>query len=498
MKQAAFLLAALAFCIGCTAQTLPSQAEVADMPNECGKYLYPDSTIGQLRHIVDSLNLRYKSCDKDRICLSKWQGRAHYVSLEKGNIKQAKKDLEGGMSLGVFLKKYPAAKLQKNLLVVLAQNRKGNDSAVFFETVALDEQYEHWFKMDRTVYMAQQSLQGKWVLDYTPKSEYDGASLEALFFTADLAQRALPEKYSQLIAYADCMVDTTAQVYLSDKDGSFAYYERDTTAIDSILHYLQLSLNEPVYEDTAFDEVRYGQYRQAHDLWVKNQKFKKADSLFAHDAKCQTMFERALATALEKGGSDDAFEELVERYDGPAKALLLKRKRRVVGRCSMDNSPIMHATHIARLSAAAVNWEVFLRSHLNILNDRFDRVTDGSYAWAGRGTYLPELEALHINVLDLLLGISLHFDNASDNHYWGSIRRVGRALSETNQPQETETALLAAIGDKGLDDYNRVLFYYIYVNYIYHKLGEEKKVIAQKLDAAAVNKLPAYIAATGR
>ena len=83
------------------------------------------------------------------------------------------------------------------------------------------------------------------------------------------------------------------------------------------------------------------------------------------------------------------------------------RETRVVGSCSMDSSPREHAINIAMLSAETTDWSVFLRAHLDIMNDRFDRVSDGSYAWKDRNTYIKELEQLDINVSDLIFGKSL-------------------------------------------------------------------------------------------
>ncbi|MBK7503592.1 MAG: hypothetical protein IPI52_00240, partial [Bacteroidetes bacterium] len=75
------------------------------------------------------------------------------------------------------------------------------------------------------------------------------------------------------------------------------------------------------------------------------------------------------------------------------------RSTKVVGGCSQDSRPREHAINIAMLSAEVTNWEVFLKSHLDIMNDRFDRMSDGSYAYAQRKTYIKELEELDINVL---------------------------------------------------------------------------------------------------
>lgn len=97
------------------------------------------------------------------------------------------------------------------------------------------------------------------------------------------------------------------------------------------------------------------------------------------------------------------------------------RHQLVYGFCSQDQSPRIHAMNIATLSAETIHWDIFLRSHLNILNDRFIRNSDASYAYQYRQTYIRELEELDINVVDLLLGTALRLDNASDGHYYSSI-----------------------------------------------------------------------------
>jgi hypothetical protein len=94
------------------------------------------------------------------------------------------------------------------------------------------------------------------------------------------------------------------------------------------------------------------------------------------------------------------------------------RSTRVIGRCSQDDSPREHAVNIALLSAETNNWEVFIKAHLDILNDSFDRMSDGSYAWNRRKTYIREIEDLNIDVEDLILGISLRIENPENNSQW--------------------------------------------------------------------------------
>lgn len=159
----------------------------------------------------------------------------------------------------------------------------------------------------------------------------------------------------------------------------------------------------------------------------------------------------------------------------------------------MDISPRIHTFNIAKLSAETINWEVFLRSHLDIMNDRFDRVSDASYAWEQRKTYIKEIELLDINVLDLLLGISLRIDNPNKNHYYGSIGRIGNALSETKNSNEIETKMLQMISDNQLDDYNRILIYYLFLNYNNSLKNQEKQITNKQKLSEAVKNLPHFI-----
>ncbi|WP_344930460.1 hypothetical protein [Aquimarina addita] len=175
------------------------------------------------------------------------------------------------------------------------------------------------------------------------------------------------------------------------------------------------------------------------------------------------------------------------------KLLDMMRSTKVVGGCSMDSRPREHAIHIALLSAETTNWEVFLKSHLDIMNDRFDRMSDGSYAWAERKTYIKELEELDINVVDLLIGISFRIENPSTNHYYGRIGSLGRAISESKNKEQFKKQMLSMIEDSELDDYNRVLTYFLYISYnksLENEVEQKENLIQLK---QSINKMPVYL-----
>lgn len=175
------------------------------------------------------------------------------------------------------------------------------------------------------------------------------------------------------------------------------------------------------------------------------------------------------------------------------KLLDTMRSIKVIGSCSMDESPRIHAVNIALLSAETTNWEVFLKSHLDILNDRFERSTDASYAREQRNTYIKELEELNINVVDLILGTSLRIENQAKNHYYGNISRLGRAIAESKYKKEFKEEILKMIEDDKLDDYNRAIAYFLFENLNYYTIDKtEQKNNTEELKNS-IHNLPNHL-----
>lgn len=392
-------------------QSLIAQSgEFEQFPNGL---IYSENTMNKLSHIVDSLNIKYKNCDLTKTFYSKSQTIGHRIKLDEGDIIEARKNIEEGMSFLNFKEKYKHAKIDENVLVVRYKYKNYDDEDVVeFSEISLNSGYGFKIIKDKKLNNFNETLKSNWIYDYTGKTEYWNESIEAFYFPEEFKAVALSEKYAKMIGYADCLIDTTATKFKEN-------------------------LNE--------DRV------ELPKNWTELSTNKQANLL----------------------------EEM--------------RGTRVVGFCSQDNRPREHAINIAMLSAETANWEVFLRAHLDIMNDRFERASDGSYAYGQRKTYIKELEELDINVNDLILGICLRIGNPSKNHYYGSISRIGRALSETKNKDEIENNLLSMIDDNTLDDYNRVLAYFLYDNYIYNLENEElkaKNIIKLK---KSVSSLPYYL-----
>ena len=444
--------------------------------------MYSDTTMKQLKFIVDSLNLKFRACDLNKTYYAKQQAIAHYVHLEKGNLSRAKTDMEAGIPFKEFLKKYPKSKVEEALLVVRFsyQNYSGEDVVEFS---SLLKEHEIIIADDKKPYI--QPMLSEWLSG----SASSGKSVFGFYFITEFQKKPLPEPYARMVQYADCMVDTTVQVFKEEAQRTGVRYDHDRPLqVAKFMSYVDEKTNKPKY-----DEDNSKEYWKEYEAW-ESQLFSLTDQKLARDAEFQKLLEKAVDEALKKGGSDEWFESFVGRYYSRKTELELKRGRVVVGGCSMDDSPRIHAREIAILSAETVSWEIFLRAHLDIMNDRFERVSDGSYAWAGRSTYIKELEELDINVIDLILGISLRVENPSQNHYYGSIGRLGRALAETENRAILEAKMLEMIEDETLDSYNRIILCYLFMNYSYHLKDDDTKTQGLKKLKKAIKSLPHYLA----
>ncbi|MBL0736934.1 hypothetical protein JI750_08580 [Flavobacterium sp. GN10] len=482
--------------------------------------IYSESSVSKLKHIVDSLNLKFKVCEFNKTFRSYGQAKANFVEVQKADVIEAKKDLEKGISYSDFKAKYDKALFDENLIILKSnQTNYKNEEQVEFSSLPLGEKDEQNITRNKKeIDSYNNNFREKWVFEYQEKKSYSKESLKAFYFIDEFKTKPLSEKYARLIQYSDCLVDTTAQVFYDNaKDSGVRYGDSTPSKAVNFESYVEKVLKRPSFsyeklsilysngldgkskektkEQLAQKEIvkkEYDEFNAKMKKW-QAERLTRIDSLRTKDKNFDVMLREALVEAKMTKVSDDTFEEYVERYIGKEDVLELKRNRRVIGGCSMDNSPRVHAQNIAVLSAETIKWEIFLRSHLNIMNDRFDRVSDGSYAQGERQTYIKEIEVLDINVLDLILGISLRVDNPSKNHYYSSINRVGRALSESSNPELIETSLLNMIKDSDLDDYNRVLMYYLFDNYNYNLKDDNLKKKNESKLQVAVASMPDYI-----
>ena len=425
----------------------------------------------QLQLIVDSLNLKFKRCDLTKKYYTVKQGKAIQITVKGKSARKVLQDVINGIQPDVLISKYPLAEVQRNLLLlVFNYTTDDNEDIAHYKTETLDEEDGVAIKLGVNDKYGTRERTGNFVYYYSKETKYSDEYIELIFITEEPAVKELPEKYARMILYTECMVDTTQGIYLETAQNSGRWFYRQAEEqSEKAVHY-KAFLNY-IDENTKNIEAYYTIDTSLEDRWYLMDSCKKVfiKEKLSGEKRFKRLLEAAVIEVLQNNiPSNSEFEDYTAEYYSKKDALTMKRNRKVFGSCSMDNSPRVHAMSIAVLAAESISWEVFLRAHLDIMNDRFDRASDGSYAWAGRGTYIKEIEELNIEVQELLLGISLRISNPSKNHYYGNISRLGRALAETQNRIALEEQILSMIQDPLLDIYNRILMHYLFLNYTYY------------------------------
>lgn len=483
-----FLLPVLILTIGASAQRY-----------EFHKYdnglIYPDTTLAKLKPIADSLQLAFPKVALNKKYLSQLHIKAHFVSFSKNKpqVLEAIKDILANIPFHQFEQKYPDAEFKKELLIIKSKyvnHQKKNITG--FSSIQPGNSRSYNLKFKDTPGEHDKPLQGKWLCDYDTIGS--SPSLKAFYCIEEFSPKPLPDYYAKWIQYATYLTDTIGVFHYPDTftnenceyDWDCDY--NDSSAVGVFIAYMYSATQKPPAYSRIGDDYQ-NKFKEWYAVWPM-----RLDSLYRNDPQFDMLLAEAIKVAIVQGNSTYELEACAQRYYNPGVVLELKRNHNIMGSSSTDRSPRGHTLNIATLSADIYNWPIFLRSHLNLLNDNFTRKTDGSYAWEERNTFIKELEVFDIHVTDLLLGTALRIDNPGNHHYYGKIMRIGRALSETSQPAEVENKLLQMISDKHLDDYNRILMYYVFTNYNKRLKDKVRKTQNDEKLLVAVKALPNYLA----
>lgn len=441
--------------------------------------IYDTTTMERLGMIVDSLNLEFKTCDLAHPYYSQEQGLAIVVDIPSNKAKNL---IHNNASIEDYKRQYPKAVLDENVWIIKFRYTNYQDNDVI-EYSGLPEGYGSAYSITLK-YKSKNDKNNGWVID---QENYRA------FYLKGLRSTEIPNEYARYVQYVDCMIDTTAQVFFPSAETQAYQQVEENSNADDFVKWARQFPGRPLHEDYEHHgDDAYKLFSNAIQTW-DSLRLIDLDKRMQQNVYWYDKLLKAKDEAINDGNSDETIEFYVARYISKADALTMKRSRRVMGGCSMDLSPRYHAMKISTLAAETAQWDIFLRSHLDVMNDRFERRSDGSYAWEERRTYLRELEELDINAIDLLLGISLRVKNTSDNHYQGSISRVGRALTDARNRNEVEKRLLKMIDDGNLDPYNRVLFAYLYANYAHNLDSQPLKEQKMKRLKTTIGNWPEYM-----
>lgn len=460
--------------------------------------IYSNQAIIRLKQIADSLHTLHPNGAIDHNYRSVLQTRGHYLwidTLAEEALAFVKTDPE----FGFFIKKHPPSTTIDNLLLTKTPRKNEQNEDAFWY-------YSHPVQKDIVAPNKERHITtgvaGRWVYKFYDMSGYQQSSALMLFYLAQpFADRPMPPKYVKLLQYVDLLIDTTSLFRPNAQNNyyrnQYNFYGKtgNLPAADAFYAYIELSPEFP--EKLKQRKLPYNDY-------AKYQQVRRdyADLVLSGKPEFIRLLQNAVYEAINKACSDPDLEYFAGKYLHKKHQLELLRSRYVSGECSEDQSPRNHALEIAQAAAEIGRWNIFIKAHLQILNDNFSRVSDGSYAQENRLTYVQELEAINVDVSTLLTGICLRANSGLSQPYRGDTRRVGRALAESQSFEAVAAQLRTQIADPELDDFNRLLSWYLYDNIMHHKAPQERNQekrlkIHQQIDRQiepVKQTLPGYLA----
>lgn len=432
-----------------------------------GDLLYSDQALARLKSEISVKNEGFKALPPGKAIYAIPQGTAIIFSAEGTKADEAKSMLEAGISLKQFAGRFSDIKKGNELLFY--KIRHDSDTKVEFRAVTFGtRQANSVYSGKMRTY--EEDMSGRWVYNYHPGNRHGKSRLTAMYIKQEIKRTALPQQAAFCINYADHLIDTNTMIYA--ENAVRTGWRIAGKEYGPVADFMQLTRDFPGRPSPPEKQDRetFMVFRKQLAEW-EEKRAQWLDRKMKEDPGFKELLLKACKAALNGEGRSyrmEEFESYVEQYISPETALDLKRRRKVTGSCSMDPGPINHAYHIARLAGETCCMEIFLRAHLNILYDRFERVTDGSYAEPERLTYGKELEVIGIDMKELIPGTLLRGINLSSNHYYGDVNRAGRAMAELSRRQEIYSGIEELIGHPRLDLFNKCMLVFLARSYNHH------------------------------
>lgn len=415
----------------------------------------------------------------------------YYFELDT-SVDEAYADIQHAMPWSTFTNKYGALETGKNLSVSLRRitDYKGE------KKISLECITGFCRASFRDTFINIFDLNGKYnVQTYNPSQlpDYKGY-LKGLFVERVIESDTIPYPYAEWVQYTE-LITGTEPLFINRYESIYTAHVVQRPARDRFFQYIHIpGMPEPKeihgvnaafinFENTHFPDIeRYRVWQQKRALHIRE---------YLEDTK---QFKFLLIAAVDECIRLKVPDELLEiwacQYLELEDAQMMMRLRPIFSGCGNDPAPTIRRYEIAKFSLFFTwDWHVFIRAHLDLINDR----TDWSINYKTR--FVGELEALGLDVPTLLLGSILKVN--AEGHYHGNLHRTGWALAQCKNADAVADQLTKAIADDKLDDDNRLQLYQVYRAMLYRKnwrnlniqWDSNWKMVDKELEAAK-NSLP--------
>ncbi|MCC8360059.1 hypothetical protein [Salinimicrobium sediminilitoris] len=435
-----------------------------------------DHSIPALNKVIDSLENNYKRSEIPTF-LSLPQTTGDYFYLKTEFPDDFINALKAGIPLDSLIGKFPNLQIDRDLLIIKNNYVLSNGE----EKLEL-KSFQIKFNSDHKITLeASDSLvKANHRLYYLNQPDYASGirRVRGFYLHGDFVQKEIPKKYSKWVNYTSHLVPPTRLFSKSDTD-PFSHITV-TTPIDSLVTYFAKVTHKPVFDRNEDFKLRI----RLMDQWEEKRAV-RADSLFRNDPVFKNLLFEALDFAETNQKSNGELEVFVAQLISRERALNLMRNNQQIGTCSFDNGPLEQQKRMARLAAEIPDWNVFIQSFLNVMNDHVSRVANSNIASESRKTYIEELTKLDLDVRTLLLGSNMRIAETSNALYFSDGSKVAKAFTALNETNKDffEAAVDGLIKDEQVDAFNKLHFYNT-LSYYHYFLEDSprKERVAQKME----------------
>ncbi len=439
--------------------------------------IIPDHTIPALNKIIDSLENNSNRDDLPHF-FSLPQTTGHYFDVKTSVPGEFIKALEKGTPLDSLINEFPSLQIDRDLLIIKnSYVRNDGEQKLEIKSFQIKLNNGHRITLSASDSLLNQNL--KFYYTNHPVYNTNLRNIRGFYLNEKFVQQEIPKEYSRWVNYTDHLVRPKTDLFFNKNNDPFSHITV-RTPIDSLIAYFAEVTEQPTFDKTQ----NWESHRKSMDQWEKERAV-RADSLFLNDPGFKNLLFKALNFAEKNEKSNGELEVFVAQLISNERALNLMRYNQQVGSCSFDNGPIEQQKRMAGLAAKIPNWDVFIQSFLNVMNDNVSRVANSNIASELRKTYIEELSKLDLDIRTLLLGSNMRISDTINDHYFSDGSKVAKAFASLTEADKDffEATVEGVIRNEKVDAFNKLHFFNTLSNYHYFLADSSRKQrVAQKLE----------------
>lgn len=429
-----------------------------------------DSDVPILDSIIKSLEKEYNESDK-QIFNSLPQTTASYFEIITKNPKNFLNELKLSDNLEQLLNKFTGLQTDNDLLIIKnVYSDYKKEKKLEIKSFEIGVNQNHSIRLSFNDSLNQKNVK-YFYSSYTNKKD-KVTTIRGFYLNKEFNSSIIPEKYSNWINYTGIIVKPETSIFYDKNDKSPEYIPYKRTIIDSLVTYYETKTGKPPYRK---EQDFISRRKELNEWQLKKEKF--VDSLYRTDKHFNKILNEALSYAEKNKVSNGDLEDFTAQLISKNRALELMRQNRQVGTCSFDNGPIIQQKRIASLASKTQNWEVFIKSFLNVMNDNVSRNANSNIASNSRKTYIEELTKLNLDINKVLIGSNLRIEDTIRKHYFSDGSKIAKAYASLNSKKQEyfENTVVEIISDEKIDAFNKLHFYNTLKNYQYFLKDSIKK-----------------------